>query len=90
MQRVRVEIRGDVQGVGFRMHVMRRARALGLNGWVRNREDGSVEVEAEGSRESLERLIEGLEVGPIGARVAGVEPRWSEGPARHQGFEIAR
>ena len=89
MHRVRVDIRGNVQGVGFRMYVVRRARALGLTGWVRNREDGSVEVEAEGSRDSLERLVADLEVGPTGARVVQLDPRWSDGPARHAGFEIA-
>jgi acylphosphatase len=90
MQRVRVDVRGNVQGVGFRMFVVRHARALGLAGWVRNREDGSVEVEAEGTRESLERLVSDLEAGPVGARVAQVDARWGEGPARHHGFEIAR
>ena len=50
MHRVRVEVRGRVQGVGFRAYVVRRSRALSLTGWVRNREDGSVEVEAEGFR----------------------------------------
>ena len=61
---------------------------LGLTGWVRNREDGSVEVEADGSRDSLERLLEELRLGPTGARVEGLDPRWSEVATRHRGFEI--
>jgi len=87
MHRVRVEIRGRVQGVGFRAFVVRRSRALGLTGWVRNREDGSVEVEAEGSRALLEKLVEDLRVGPVSARVESVNPSWSEGEARHRVFE---
>ena len=88
MHRVRVEVRGRVQGVGFRAYVVRRSRALGLTGWVRNREDGSVEVEAEGSRASLEQLVEDLRAGPSHARVEGIDPRWSEGEARHRLFEV--
>ncbi len=42
-------VSGDVQGVGFRAHTSRIARSLGITGWVRNREDGSVEVVAEGA-----------------------------------------
>jgi acylphosphatase len=88
MHRVRVEVRGRVQGVGFRAYVVRRSRALGLTGWVRNREDGSVEVEAEGSRASLEQLVEDLRAGPSYARVERIDPRWSEGEARHRLFEV--
>jgi acylphosphatase len=88
MHSVHLVIRGHVQGVGFRYFALREARGLGVHGVVRNLADGAVEVEAEGERESLERLVETLRRGPRGARVAGVEERWSEGPARHQGFEI--
>jgi acylphosphatase len=88
MHRVHVEIRGRVQGVGFRYFALQRGRALGLTGWVRNREDGSVEVEAEGPRESLERLIEELRVGPTGARVQQFDDRWSAGTPRSRSFEI--
>jgi acylphosphatase len=48
MRVVRIAVRGRVQGVGFRDWVMRRARALELAGWVRNRSDGSVEIFAAG------------------------------------------
>jgi acylphosphatase len=88
MHRVHVRIRGRVQGVGFRAFVWRRGRALGLTGWVRNREDGTVEVEAEGSRDSLERLVDDLRAGPAGARVQDLDPIWSAGAPRHRDFEI--
>lgn len=68
-----VLVRGRVQGVGFRWFVRERARALGVRGLVRNRTDGSVEVEAEGDAASLQRLRESLTTGPAGARVTSVE-----------------
>jgi acylphosphatase len=88
MHSVHLLIHGRVQGVGFRYFALREARALGLRGVVRNRADGTVEVEAEGERARVERLVEVLRSGPRGARVTSVDERWSEGPARHQGFEI--
>jgi len=88
MHRLHAVVRGRVQGVGFRYFVMREAKALGLSGWVRNQDDGSVEVEAEGRRNPLEMLVERLRRGPLGARVAGVEEAWSEGEAIHHGFDV--
>jgi acylphosphatase len=81
-------IQGRVQGVGFRYFALKEARRLQLNGRVWNRGDGGVEVEAEGDRTSLERLVESLRVGPGAARVTSVDETWIEGPARHRGFEI--
>ena len=88
MHRLRAVVHGRVQGVGFRYFVMREARALELNGWVRNRRDGAVEVEAEGALRPLEALLERLRHGPAGARVAGVDEAWSEGEAIHRGFDV--
>ena len=88
MHSVHLVIRGRVQGVGFRYFALREARTLGVHGVVRNLADGAVEVEAEGERVNLERLVEMLRRGPRAAQITGVEERWSEGPARHQGFEI--
>ena len=73
-----VAVRGRVQGVGFRWFVRERARALGLTGWVRNRQDGSVEVLALGDDLALERLRAILRTGPDGARVSDVEDRGAE------------
>jgi acylphosphatase len=88
MHLVHVVIRGRVQGVGFRYFAAREARRFDVCGVVRNLVDGAVEVEAEGDRASLERLVEALRAGPRSARVASVDVRWSEGSAQHRGFEI--
>lgn len=76
-----VAVHGAVQGVGFRWFVRERARALHLTGWVRNREDGSVEVFARGELAALARLRILLRAGPSGARVSRVEDREDEPPA---------
>jgi DNA ligase D-like protein (predicted 3'-phosphoesterase) len=84
---VRAVVRGDVQGVGFRYAVCSEARRLGIMGWVRNDEDGSVRVHAEGPAQAVEELASLLRDGPPGARVAGVEvePLKVEG---HEQFAI--
>ncbi len=62
-------VTGRVQGVGFRWFVHREARELDLKGWVRNTDEGAVEVLAAGDAEDLAELKESLERGPRGARV---------------------
>ncbi len=62
-------VSGRVQGVGFRWYVEREAATLGIAGWVRNREDGRVEVMATGTRQQLSALHGRLREGPRAARV---------------------
>jgi acylphosphatase len=62
-------VKGRVQGVGFRWFVHREASELDLRGWVRNTEDGDVEVVAAGTEESLSELRASLRKGPRGSRV---------------------
>ena len=72
-QAVRLSIRGRVQGVGYRWWAIREARRLGLDGWVRNRRDGSVELLAVGSEAAIETFIEACRRGPAAATVTGVD-----------------
>ena len=65
-------VKGRVQGVGFRWYVHREAAAIGLRGWVRNTEDGDVEVVAAGSPEDLATLRDALRKGSRGSRVDAV------------------
>jgi acylphosphatase len=62
-------VHGRVQGVGFRAFVEDEASARGIEGWVRNRRDGSVEAVFAGSVEIVEAMIEACRKGPFGARV---------------------
>jgi len=70
---VHLLVTGRVQGVGFRWFVRVAGRRLGLAGWVRNREDGSVELAASGSQEKLDELRKQVRRGPDAARVTDVE-----------------
>lgn len=87
-ERMVVVVSGRVQGVGFRWFVRREARALDLEGWVRNEPDGSVRIEAEGPRPALESLAGQVEKGPSGSRVDAVEVRWSHPTGAYRTFEI--
>jgi len=86
---VRAVVYGYVQGVFFRAFASRQATKLGLTGYVRNlpgRE--AVEVQAEGERKQLEKLIDSLGVGPSTARVGKVVTNWSKYTGSYSGFSI--
>jgi acylphosphatase len=79
---------GRVQGVSFRYYTQRRARELGLVGYVRNLWDGNVEVVAEGQRVPLEELLAFLHVGPRAAFVTRVDTQWSAPSSDFERFEV--
>ena len=81
-------VRGDVQGVGFRWFVEREAARLGLEGWVANRADGSVEVVAEGNEDLLRELLLQLWEGPPGSVVSHVDVRYEPARGNIVGFSI--
>ncbi len=87
-ERLHAEVYGEVQGVGFRAFVLRRAMGLGLAGWVRNRFDGSVELIAEGSRAALESLLADLGRGPSGSAVERVDSSWEEATSEFRMFGL--
>jgi acylphosphatase len=70
--RLEAVVRGRVQGVGFRYHVVREARRLGLAGWVANEHDGTVRTVAEGPPDALDRIEHLLRTGPPGAFIEAV------------------
>jgi DNA ligase D-like protein (predicted 3'-phosphoesterase) len=69
---IRAVVRGHVQAVGFRDATLRLARELGVMGWVRNGDEATVQVHAEGAAEAVEQLVAFLHEGPPAARVAQV------------------
>ena len=88
-ERLSAEVRGRVQGVGFRWFVQAAAQRRGLTGWTRNLADGrTVEVVAEGPRAALEDLLAELRRGPSGARVESVSEAWAPATGEFSGFEI--
>ena len=76
MRRVHARVSGKVQGVFYRLSTQEEAKRLGLVGWVRNRLDGTVELECAGESAQVDRLLNWLAVGPIHARVDKVD--WHE------------
>jgi len=86
---VRIVVYGHVQGVFFRTFASREATKLGLSGYVRNLPTGgAVEVQAEGERKQLKKIIGSLEVGPPAARVEKVVTYWSKYTGSYSGFSI--
>lgn len=90
MNRARLQaiVHGRVQGVNFRYYAQRRASSLDLTGYVRNLWDGTVEVVAEGPRESLEELLAFLRVGPRAAMVTQVDTEWPVPTGAFTRFEV--
>lgn len=88
MKRVHLTISGRVQTVGFRFSTKRLANKLGLTGWVKNNDDGTVEAVAEGEDEKLNQLLEFCKKGPFFAKVRDVKIEWQEFKREFEGFEI--
>jgi acylphosphatase len=82
---VHVIISGRVQGVGFRAFVTGEAKVLGLDGWVRNRRNGTVEAVFAGGEQDIQHMLMELNAGPPAARVTDVQTGPYEGPVP-QGF----
>ena len=87
MKRVRVRIRGRVQGVFFRADARARAESLGVAGWIRNAPDGIVEAVFEGEPERVDSMIDWCRRGPAGAQVEDVEAV-GEDPVGERGFSV--
>lgn len=81
-------VHGRVQGVGFRIFVVRTARRHGLVGWVANESSGRVRAVAEGSREALEALLAELRDGPPGAWVERVDASWLPATGTYSDFDV--
>jgi acylphosphatase len=88
VKRLRATVRGRVQGVGFRASAAREARRLGLGGWVRNGNDGGVEVLAQGDTAGVDAFLAWLRRGPPSAHVLAVEPEWLTPAADLASFDI--
>ena len=87
MRTVQVRIEGRVQGVGYRAFVERNALALGLEGWVRNRRDGSVEAVFQGPDEIIDEMLVLCKRGPPASAVTSIETL-GEGVGAFTGFKV--
>ncbi len=89
MKAFSINVTGKVQGVFFRKHSKLRADELGVHGWVRNLEDGSVLIEAEGREETMRAFIQWCHFGPERAEVDKVDVKEIDNLG-YRGFEIRR
>lgn len=87
MKRLHVVVSGDVQGVGYRYTMLIVAREAGVSGWVRNRRDGTVEAEVEGTHEQLDEILAWMAEGPPGSRVESASVT-DMTPQSDRGFEV--
>ncbi|MDF1513370.1 MAG: acylphosphatase [Anaerolineae bacterium] len=83
-----VVVYGRVQGVGFRYYTQSSALRHGVMGWVRNNYNGTVEIHAEGSAESLNAFLAKVRSGPTGAHVSKVDVQWGSSKGRYRDFRI--
>ena len=86
---VLTRIEGKVQGVWYRDWTVQNAQELGLNGWVRNRVDGSVEALFSGDDSSVDEMLKRCEDGPQLARVTAVSPEESDAPSENGFYKLS-
>jgi acylphosphatase len=87
-QQVHIIVSGRVQGVFFRDFTQRQATKLGLSGWVRNTDNGEVEIIAEGDKIKLNQLIEAVKNGPDRSQVKNCQIDWNNFIKGFSDFEI--
>lgn len=85
---VQISIRGRVTGVYFRASAQREAKRLGITGWVRNRNDASIELLAEGEEDAIKELVSWSHHGPSAARVENVDVRYRSYSGDYSDFRI--
>ncbi|OGG79769.1 hypothetical protein A3A39_04495 [Candidatus Kaiserbacteria bacterium RIFCSPLOWO2_01_FULL_54_13] len=88
IEEIRCVVRGKVQGVFYRDFVAKHARHLALTGYVRNAPNFTVEVVAQGYRDSLEKFLTHIRKGPFLARVSDVDVEWREPTEQYESFNV--
>jgi acylphosphatase len=88
MKTLHVWVEGRVQGVFFRDSTRKRAIELGLNGWVKNLDDGGVEAVFQGEKAGCEKALQYVAIGPRAAYVTQIDHEWVDDDTTYSGFEI--
>lgn len=86
--RAHVIVSGTVQGVFFRMETQRAAESRGVNGWVRNKADGTVEAVFEGPKDRVTSVLDWCRQGPPRATVDKVDVSWEDYTGEYKGFRV--
>lgn len=83
-----IKIHGQVQGVFFRVSAKEKADELGLFGYAKNADDGTVEIVAEGEKEKLEEFLSWCKAGPKHAKIEKVDVKWYNKKEEYKDFKI--
>ena len=86
-KRAHIYYDGTVQGVGFRFSAQARATALGLKGWVKNLDDGRVEVMCEGTERDIGAFLEKM-TSIFGTYISNADIEWEDATGEYEGFDI--
>jgi acylphosphatase len=87
--RAHVFVEGRVHGVFFRHHTQEMAVKLGVKGWVKNRQEGSVEAVFEGAKDKVDQVIQWCQQGPAQARVTRVHQIWEDYKGEFEDFSVS-
>jgi acylphosphatase len=90
MEKIKIIVKGKVQGVGFRYYVLKKAHELDLTGYTRNLPDGSVETVAEGGASSISKFLDAVKKGPPSAEVVEIAVELGKSIGEFPEFEIRR
>lgn len=90
LKQVRAIVHGEVQGVGYRYSVHHLSKDFKVAGFVRNLDDGTVEIQAEGEQSELQKFIEAVRIRDGYISVTGVDLKWREPEGKYSGFSIQR
>jgi acylphosphatase len=90
MKRIHIIIEGRVQGVGFRYYIFENLKNLPVTGFVRNLDNGDVEIIAEAEEELLEKIVNIAKQGPAMSKVINTSIRYSQATGEFNSFEIRR
>ena len=88
MLHVHIVVHGEVQGVGFRYFAMKMASRYGINGWVCNNRDGTVEIDAEGSEANIREFVAAMQKGNGIARIESFDIDTLPDMENHQTFDV--
>ncbi len=86
--RMRILLEGRLQGSNFRLHTEQEARKLGVDGFVRTLSDGRIEIDVQGEREKVEKLLEWCQQEPYGSQIRTLMYRIDEPTLRGSGFTV--
>lgn len=87
-KKIKILISGLVQGVNFRYYIKEKANELGVFGWVKNLDNGNLEIIAQGERKNLEKLIKWCQTGPRFSQVRDLHIEWQKPQEEFKGFGI--